>query len=135
GQTARDISNRLDAMPGLEGGEVGREAQSPLVRIRVDRERAADLGLKVSEVGDAVRNAVNGAVPTQYVQGSKEYDVRIKLPREQTDAPETLGNLLLFRGDNNEPILLRDVARFELGTGPSHIVRENQGRVQRVVGD
>ena len=43
--------------------------------------------------------------------------------------------MLLFRGDGGEPILLRDVARFDLGTGPSHIVRENQGRVQRVVGD
>ena len=134
-QIARDINNRLDGIPGLEGVEVGRESQSPLVRIRVDRERAADLGLTVSEVGHAVRNAVNGAVPTQYVQGSKEYDVRIKLPREQTDAPETLGNLLLFRDTGNEPIRLRDVARFELGTGPAHIVRENQGRVQRVVGD
>lgn len=132
---ARDISNRLEGISGLEGVEVGRESRSPLVRIRVDRERAADLGLNVSEVGNAVRTAVNGAVPTRYISGSVEYDLRVKLPREVTSAPETLGHLLLFRGEGDEPVLLRDVARFDLGTGPSHIVRENQGRVQRVVGD
>jgi len=134
-QIARDITNRLDKIPGLEGVEVGRESRSPLVRIRVDRERAADLGLNVSEVGEAVRNAVNGAVPTQYIAGSIEYDLRVRLPREETSSPETLGNLLLFRDENEQPILLRDLARFEMGTGPAHIVRENQGRVQRVVGD
>jgi len=132
---ARDIANRLEGIPGLEGVEVGRESRSPLLRIRVDRERAADLGLNVSEVGEAVRDAVNGAVPTQYIDGSVEYDLRVKLPREETRSPDALGNMLLFRGDDGEPILLRDVASFDLGTGPSHIVRENQGRVQRVVGD
>lgn len=55
---ARDIAALLQGIPGLEGVEVGREDQSPLMRILVDRERAADLGLRVSEVGRAVRNAV-----------------------------------------------------------------------------
>ncbi|WP_376691099.1 efflux RND transporter permease subunit [Wenzhouxiangella sp. EGI_FJ10409] len=132
---ARDIANQLEGIPGLEGVEVGRESRSPLLRIRVDRERAADLGLNVSEVGQAVRDAVNGAVPTEYIDGSVQYDLRVKLPREVTASADTLGNMLLFRDDEGEPILLRDVARFDLGTGPSHIVRENQGRVQRVVGD
>jgi len=132
---ARDINNRLEDIPGLESVEVGRESRSPLVRIRVDRERAADLGLNVSKVGNAIRNAVEGATPTRYITGSIEYDVRVMLPKDETSAPETLGNLLLFRDDNNEPILLRDVARFDMGTGPAHIVRENQGRIQRVVGD
>jgi Cu/Ag efflux pump CusA len=47
----REISARLEGIPGLEGVEVGREDQSPLMRVRVDRDRAADLGLRVSDVG------------------------------------------------------------------------------------
>ena len=132
--SAREISARLQDIEGLEGVELGREEESPLMRIRVDRERAADLGLRVSEVGNAVRHAVNGAVPTRYMRGNVEYDMRVRLPREEVADEETLGSLMLFRQDG-EPVLLRDVASFALGEGPAHIERENQSRMASVVGD
>lgn len=132
--TARDVAARLQGIEGLEGVEVGREDQSPLMRILVDRERAADLGLRVSEVGRAVRDAVDGAVPTRFIDGSYEYDIRVRLPREQVADEELLGNLILFR-IQGEPVLLRDVAEFQLGEGPAHIERENQNRVVRINGD
>lgn len=131
---ARDIDALLQGIPGLEGVEVGREDRSPLMRIIVDRERAADLGLRVSEVGNAVRNAVEGAVPTRFIDGSYEYDIRVKLPREHIADEETLGNMILFRYQG-EPVFLRDVADFSLGEGPAHIERENQNRVVRINGD
>lgn len=131
---ARDISAQLQDIPGLEGVEVGREDQSPLMRVVVDRARAADFSLRVSEVGTAIRHAVDGAVPTQFMSGNREYDVRVRLPRESVSDSEALGNLLLFR-HTNAPILLRDVARFDLGAGPAHIVRENQSRAVRIGGD
>ncbi|WP_194757098.1 efflux RND transporter permease subunit [Aliidiomarina indica] len=131
---ARDIAALLQGIPGLEGVEVGREDQSPLMRIVVDRERAADLGLRVSEIGRAVRNAVDGAVPSYFRDGQYEYDVRVRLPRHQVADEETLGNLILDRVEG-EPVLLRDVAEFSLGEGPAHIERENQNRVVRVNGD
>jgi multidrug efflux pump subunit AcrB len=131
---AREISARLQQINGLEGVEVGREDQSPLMRVVVDRDRAADLGLRVSEVGYAIRNAVNGAVPTQFMSGNREYDVRVRLPRDAVSDSETLGNLLVFR-KGGSPVLLRDVARFDLGAGPAHIVRENQSRAVQVNGD
>lgn len=131
----REMSARLDGIPGLEGVRVGRDDQSPLFRIRVDRDRAASLGLRVSEVGRAIRDAVDGMVPTRFVSGTQEYDVRVRLPRDAVADAEGLGNLLLFRGDQGEPILLRDVASFELGEGPAHIERENQSRIQRVTGN
>ncbi|RUO24390.1 AcrB/AcrD/AcrF family protein [Aliidiomarina minuta] len=132
--TARDVAARLQGIEGLEGVEVGREDQSPLMRILVDRERAADLGLRVSEVGRAVRDAVDGAVPTRFIDGSYEYDIRVRLPRDQVADEEVLGNLILFRVQG-EPVLLRDVAEFQLGEGPAHIERENQNRVVRINGD
>ncbi len=132
---AREMSGRLTGIPGLEGVEVGREDQSPLFRIQVDRDRAASLGLRVSEVGRAIRDAVDGMVPTRFQTGTQDYDIRVRLPRSAVADAEGLGNLLLFRGDRGEPILLRDLATFELGEGPAHIERENQSRIQRVTGN
>ena len=131
---AADIVARLQGIPGLEGVEVGREDQSPLLRILVDRERAADFGLRVSEVGEAIRYAVDGAVPTRFMTENVDYDLRVRLPREQVADEESLGSLMLFR-QGGVPVLLRDLARFELGEGPAHIERENQSRIVRVVGD
>jgi CzcA family heavy metal efflux pump len=131
---ARDIAARLQNIPGLEGVELGREEQTPLMRVRVDRDRAADLGLSVVEVGEALRMAVHGAVPTRYMTRNQEYDVRVRLPRDTVSDADRLGNLLLMRADGM-PVLLRDVARFELGEGPAHIERENQTRIVRVNGD
>lgn len=131
---ARDIAALLQGIPGLEGVEVGREDQSPLMRIVVDRERAADLGLRVSEIGRAVRQAVDGDVPSYFRDGQYEYDVRVRLPKDQVADEELLGNLILDRVEG-APVFLRDVADFQLGEGPAHIERENQNRVVRVNGD
>ena len=130
----RDLVGLLDGIPGLEGLEIGREDRSPLMRVQVDRERAADLGLRVSDVGHAIRDAVEGAVPTQFMTRSQQYDVRVRLPADAVGDAEALGELLLFRQDG-QAVLLRDVAHFELGEGPAHIERENQSRLVRVNGD
>ncbi|MCC5856518.1 MAG: efflux RND transporter permease subunit [Ectothiorhodospiraceae bacterium] len=133
-EIAGRVTPALENIPGLEGVEISREAQSPLMRIRVDRERAADLGLRVSDIGRAIRDAVDGAVPTQYMTANREYDIRVRLPRDAVQNPDALGGLTLFR-DNGTPVQLRDVVRFQLGEGPAHIERENQSRLVRVTGD
>ena len=130
----REIVQRLDDVPGLEGLDAGTDDQSPLVRVRVDRERAAEFGLSVADVGRAIRDAVDGAVPTRFTSGSQEYDVRVRLPTAAVGDTEALGGLLLSRSSGSA-VLLRDVAGFELGTGPATILRENQNRILRVVAD
>jgi Cation/multidrug efflux pump len=113
---------------------VANEDQSPLMRIRVDRERAAGFGLRVSEVGQAIRDAVDGAVPSRFISGNREYDIRVRLPNTAVQDIEVLGDLLVARSEGT-PVLLREVVQFELGTGPASIDRENQSRIVRVVAD
>lgn len=133
-EVATEVSARLQGIEGLEGVELSRDDESPLLRVYVDRERAASFGLRVADVGRALRDAVDGAVPTRYSTRNQDYDIRVRLPREQATDSDTLGQILLFR-DNGAAVSLRDVARFELGEGPAHIERENQSRIIRVVGD
>lgn len=131
---ANQIAQHLQGIPGLEGLDSGQEDLNPLLRLHVDRQRAAEYGLRVAEIGQAVRDAVDGAVPTRYIDGNQEYDVRVRLPYSAAEDSDALGNLMLFR-QQNEPVLLRDLARLELGDGPATIYRENQSRIVRVVGD
>ncbi|MEY6433537.1 efflux RND transporter permease subunit [Thioalkalicoccus limnaeus] len=133
-ELAREIVDRLEGVVGLEDLEVAREDRTPLLSVDVDRERAAALGLNVSEIGRALRDAVTGYIPTRYATGVAEYDVRVRLPREATGDEQALGQVILSAA-GGRLIHLSDVAAFRLGEGPAHIERENQVRVQRITGN
>ena len=124
----------LESIHGLEGVQIGREERTPLLRIEIDRERAAALGLTPGDVGRAIRDGVSGVVPTRFHTGWGEYDVRVRLPRAAATDPDTLGGMIVSQRERGS-VLLRDVATFTLGDGPAHIERENQGRILRVNGD
>jgi hydrophobe/amphiphile efflux-1 (HAE1) family protein len=132
--TGREIVELMKGIPGLQNFELARDDRTPLLAVSVDRDRASALGLNVSEVGEALRNAVHGFVPTRFSTGSAEYDVRVKLPRAMMATSDDLGGIMLFRGDG-APVHVRDVADFGLGDGPAHIERENQVRILRINGD
>jgi CzcA family heavy metal efflux pump len=134
GVLGRDIMARLMGIRGLEGLSPSTEAASPQLAIRIDRQRAADLGLSVVAVGQTVRTALDGAIPTRFTDGANEYDLRVRLPRESFTSAEDVGSVALFAG-RDRPVYLRDVADVKLGTGPTSIRRENQNRLLRITGD
>jgi len=130
----RELLFELDDIPGLINFDLSRDDRSPLLQVDVDRERAVALGLKIADVGDAVRTAVLGDVPTRFATGSAEYDIRVMLPRDVVRNDEDLSQILMFREDGR-PVPLSDIASFRLTDGPAHIERENQVRVMRLEGE
>jgi len=126
----------LDGVPGLENLQPSTEEASPQLTVRLDRERAATLGLDVAAVGQTLRTALGGTIATRYTEGNREYDVRVILPRERFTSPEDLETVALFPGaGGGAPIYLRDVASVSSGLGPTSILREQQNRILRVSGD
>jgi hydrophobe/amphiphile efflux-1 (HAE1) family protein len=133
---ARDIAVRVRGIPGLENMEPSTEEASPLLVIRLDRDRAAQLGLTVADVGQTVRTALDGTIATRYTEGNREYGVRVMLPRERFTSAEDMGAVALFPGGaGRAPIYLRDIADVSTMLGPTEIERENQNRVLSFNGD
>ncbi|MDH5197846.1 MAG: efflux RND transporter permease subunit, partial [Gemmatimonadota bacterium] len=130
----RDVMALITGVPGLENVQQSTEEASPELRITVDRQRAADLGLSTAEVGQTVRTAVDGTLATRYTDGNNEYDVRVRLPREQFTTADALNTVALFPG-TSQPVYLRDVATVTQAAGPSTILRTDQTRRLRVTGD
>jgi multidrug efflux pump subunit AcrB len=130
----REVIVRLQGLRGLESLQPSTEDASPQLAITIDRQRAADLGLNVATVGQTIRTALDGAIPTRFTDGANEYDVRVRLPRERFTSAEDVGAVALFTG-RDQPVYLRDVATVRLGMGPTSIRREQQNRVLRITGD
>jgi hydrophobe/amphiphile efflux-1 (HAE1) family protein len=131
-RVARAAVRQIEDVPGLESVALRETDRSPQLAINVDRERAAALGLSLGGIGDALRSAVTGAVPTRYTDGQNEYDVRVRLPDVDIDNLDALSSVLITGG--NGPVRLGDVATLDFTEGPAEIERENQVRIQRVVG-
>lgn len=135
-RVAREISERVKGIPGLENLEASAEEGSPQIAIRLDRERAGHLGLDVAQVGQTLRTALDGTIATRFAEGNREFDVRVMLPRNKFTSQEQLGSVALFPGGaGRAPIYLRDVAEIAMSLGPTEIRRENQNRVLRLNGD
>jgi CzcA family heavy metal efflux pump len=129
----RDLALLIRDIRGLEAVEQSTEEASPELRITVDRQRAADLGLSTADVGQTVRTAVDGTLATRFTDGNNEYDVRVRLPREQFTTPDALNQVALFPG-TSQPVYLRDVATVSQAAGPTTILRTDQTRRLRVTG-
>lgn len=132
-RVAREAVRLIADVPGLAGVEMRETDRSPQLSIAVDRERAAAMGLNLGAIGDALRSSVTGAVPTRYTDGQNEYDVRVRLPDAAIDSLDALSSVLIANGDNGLA-RLGDVASLDFTEGPAEIERENQVRIQRIVG-
>jgi HAE1 family hydrophobic/amphiphilic exporter-1 len=128
--TADRIADRLRTVPGIRDVDV--RLGRPELRVRMDRERAAELGLSTAAIAGILRNAVEGSTDLKFRTGEKEVPVRIRMVRGgQPLRPEDLGDVLLAVV-SGRPVYVRDVARIEPGTGPTRIDRRNRQRVVSV---
>lgn len=129
------VVKRLKGVPGLRNLEHSAEETRTEVAIDVDRQRAADLGLEVADIGRAVRIALEGVVVSDFLDGDRAYPIRVRLPQGELDSPQAVESVLLFgeRGDR-PPVYLRDVARVQLVAVPAEIRRDNQRRIVEITG-
>jgi multidrug efflux pump subunit AcrB len=126
-----EIVNRLDGMRGLANLRHSYEETRNEVSIAMDRQRAADLGIRVDDISRSLRAALDGLVVSDFIDGDRQYDVRLRLPRTGFRSPDDLGNIVvgLHQG---QPVRLRSVADIRFTPAPASILRDNQRRIVEV---
>lgn len=127
------IVGHLKGMKGLRNLKHSSEDIRQEFAIEVDRQRATELGINVFNVGRALSIALDGLVVSDFVEGDRSYDIRVRLPQEDIRSPMALGGLLLFgEQKGRRAVYLNDVARVKLVPAPASIMRENQRRIIEV---
>ncbi|MDH4324301.1 MAG: efflux RND transporter permease subunit [Betaproteobacteria bacterium] len=127
------LLERLRGRPGLRNAQHSAEEQRQEFAVRIDRTRAAELGVDVTLVGRALRVALDGIVVSDFIESDRAYDVRVRLPQGTIDSPAAMDAILLFGAQGGRPAAyLGDVARIELVVAPTEIRRENQRRIVEV---
>ena len=124
------IAGVLRETPGLRNVRNSAEEIWHELAVQIDRQRATELGVEVADVGQALRVALDGIVVSDFLDGDRSYDIRVRLPEQEFDNPAALGGVLLFGERRGHPaVYLRDVARVDLVAMPAEIHRENQRRI------
>jgi HAE1 family hydrophobic/amphiphilic exporter-1 len=101
----------------------------PELRVEIDRQRAADLGVRVNDIAIALNTMVAGQVVSTFNSGGEQYDVRLRAAREYRTSAEGLSQMTV--ASSTRPggwVPLDQVVRIKSGTAPSAIGRLNRQR-------
>ena len=124
-----DIMQRLRGTKGLRNLKHSSEEVRQELAIEIDRERAAALQLDVEDVATAMRYALEGTVVSDFIEGDRSYNIRLRLPRSQIESPQDIDSILLFNPRIDRPaIYLSDVANVNIVASPAQILRDRQQR-------
>ena len=124
------ITALLEDVPGVRNPWWSGEETQHELSLRVDRERAAQLGLSVQEIGTAMRFALDGIVASDYIDGDRQFDLRVKLPAPLLTSIGDLNQVLLFSAERDRPaVRLGDIGHIELIATPNEILRDQQQRM------
>jgi HAE1 family hydrophobic/amphiphilic exporter-1 len=120
-QTART----LNELGQFQNVFISMDLSKPEYQVKVDRAKAAELGVSVSDVAISLRSLITGAVATRFRDGSEYYDIRLLVPEKRMTARQDVENIELTSAQG-DPLRLRDIATVVPASGPVEIIRENQ---------
>jgi len=134
GDLAHRVREKIKEIPGLVDLKDNFVKGKPEIRVRVDKEKAALMGLDTYTIAYTVKAAVNGVKVGVYREGKDQYDIMARLPEKDRKSMESLKRITVS-GPKGEPIPLTSVADVSLATGVGAIQRMDQKRVVTVSGD
>ena len=132
-QLSRDILTQIKTIPGMENADTNVQDSTPEIQFKVDRQKAMQLGVSFTDLAATLSAATNGSLSSYYQEGGFQYPIYVQLPEGQRKSEEDLLDLPISPsgGVKTGPanyVLLRQIAKPVLATGPNEIDRQNSKR-------
>jgi multidrug efflux pump len=99
----------------------------PEVQVVPDRNRAADLGVSMADIGETVNAAIGGERVGKFKDKGRRYDIRVRLLAPQRGRPEDIDRLLV-RTASGSLVRLGDLVRIEQRPTLQAITRKDRER-------
>lgn len=122
---AAGLKEQLAQIPGLTDLQIEKQVLIPQIKVRLDYDRAAQLGVSPGSLLQTLETLSEGDTITQIVDNNKRFNLVVRLPDSARD-PQGLGNILIDTPHGKVP--LAQVASIEESDGPNQIGRENSRR-------
>jgi HAE1 family hydrophobic/amphiphilic exporter-1 len=125
-EISKAAAGRMSKYPELVDVNPSLNLNTPELQVKVDRQRAADIGVRMTDVSDAVRLFYSGEDEiTRFKEGSEQYPVTMQLLPEQRDNPDVLARMMVPSTKLGQ-VRLENVATIQRGAGPATLQRYNR---------
>jgi CzcA family heavy metal efflux pump len=134
GRLAGQARERLKAIEGIVDLKDNLIVAKPELKVKIDKEKAALVGLSVNRIGYTIRTAIQGAKAGVYRVGNDEYDVMVRLPKPERSEIDTLARFRIATATGAQ-VPLSTVADFEWTSGLASVQRVQERRTVTVTAD
>ena len=126
----RALMDEVAKNPGFIAPDVDLRLSKPELRIEVDRERAADLGVSVDAVARAIETMLGGRQVTRYKRDAEQYDVIVQTTASGRGTPADIDRIQLrsTKGGVDTMIPLSSLVKVHEGVSPRELNHFGQRR-------
>ena len=101
------------------------------VWVKVDREKAARLGVTVASVASVLRSNYYGFEASKFRDSGDDFDIFVQLKEKERITLDNIGNITIPSATGSL-VKLKNIARIEDAMGPVEIERKNRERIVKV---
>jgi len=123
--TSERVASALRQTESITDIKFSSEKGNPETRIDINRQKIAELGLTVMDIGTTLQVALTGNDDSKYREGSTEYPIRIAIDQFDRTNMDNIGNLP-FTNAFGKQIQLGQFADVYQTTGPTKLERQNR---------
>jgi multidrug efflux pump len=121
--------------PGLTGVDSSWKDNKPQIRVAIDRDRAADLGVSLQNVGRTLETVLGSRIVTTFIDRGREYNVVLQGRDEDRATVTDLTNLQVRSERSGKLIPLANLVKLTETTGATELSRFNRLRAVEVEAD
>lgn len=114
--------------PGLTNIDWDYKETKPQIEVKVDTNRAADLGVSVSTIGHTLETLLGSRKVTTYIEQGEEYDLLVQGERDEQRTKNSLENMYVRSDRTGQLIPLASVVTLEEVADASRLNRYNRVR-------
>ena len=123
------------ANPGLANVQSNYKERKPQIRVAIDRNRAADLGISLESVGRTLETVLGSRIVTTYIERGREYNVILQGSDEIRETTTDLTNIRVRSTRSDELIPLSSIVRLEETSGTMQLARFDRLRAIKISAD
>ena len=133
GSISKEVKKALEKIPFVQDINDNYISGSPTVKLEIDRQKAALMGLSTNDIGFALKVAFNGLKVSTYREGDEDYDITVQLSEEDRKKTDILRELMITTPTGLVP--LSTIAKFTVTGGLAQVNRIDHERVVTVTAD
>ena len=126
-QTVRAFQDELAKNPGFVQVDTDLRLNKPEIKLEVNRERAADLGVSVDVIARSIETMLGGRKVTRYKREGEQYDVIVQTTGAGRDTPDDI-EAIFVRGKGAELIPLSSLVTIREVVVPRELIHFGQRR-------